>query len=59
MYFEYQNLVALSFLMFFSLVAVGNKGYKLALGVAFLGIASLFVPTQFFIDYANFIFPSR
>ena len=60
MYLEYQNIVALGFFLFFALIGVTkNKDYKFAVVVSLLGVGTLFVPTQLFIDYTNFIWPSR
>ena len=60
MYLEITNFVALGWFMFCaSIAAFQNKDYKFALGVIFLGLGCLLIPTQFFIDFSNFLWPSR
>lgn len=59
MYLEATNFLAGGWFMFFATMAYRNKDYKFSCIVASIAALMLFVPTQFFIDYHNFFFPSR
>ena len=57
MYLNFQNFVAVTLLLFFALQGYRNKDYKFSFGVSFLAMTALFIPTQFFIDFSNLLFP--
>ena len=59
MYFAYQNFAALGLLLFFASLGYSQKDYKFVFGVTLLALTALLVPTQFFIDFSNLIFPPR